>query len=98
MLFIFADTIADDALIAEIKNWEQQNQAPSPLFVIASDEDYANVLYKLRKDGYSILLACKIESKDTPIHFKCIANFIWDWRKLFLANKFVGLPQVNFTL
>ncbi|CAN6362366.1 unnamed protein product [Urochloa humidicola] len=81
------------ALVPDLVSWIARNPPPAHFLLISGDEDYANVLHRLRMSNYNVLLSCpNVGSK----MLRTAATIMWLWEPLvkgaYLDPKYLNQP------
>lgn len=79
--------------MADLVYWIAQNPPPAHFFLISGDDDFANVLHRLRMNNYNILLACPNAGSSVLCS---AATIMWPWEALVegvdLSPKYFNQP------
>ncbi|CAN6380683.1 unnamed protein product [Urochloa humidicola] len=81
------------ALVPDLLSWIARNPPPAHFLLISGDDDYANVLHRLRMSNYNVLLCCP--SVGTKM-LRTAASIMWLWEPLVtgadLEPKYLNQP------
>ncbi|OEL21807.1 hypothetical protein BAE44_0017177 [Dichanthelium oligosanthes] len=81
------------SFMPDLISWIAQNPPPAHFLLISGDQDFANVLHRLRMSNYNVLLSCpNVDSK----LLRAAATFMWLWEPLVkgvdLKPKYLNQP------
>ncbi|CAO2140974.1 unnamed protein product [Urochloa humidicola] len=87
------DVGSHQALVPDLVSWIARNPPPAHFLLISGDEDYANILHRLRMSNYNVLLSCpNVGSK----MLRTAATIMWLWEPLVkgadLEPKYLNQP------
>lgn len=65
--------------MSDLVSWIAQNPPPAHFFLLSGDEDFANVLHRLRMSNYNVLLSCPDSGAKM---LRSAATYMWPWEDL----------------
>ncbi|KMZ58573.1 hypothetical protein ZOSMA_75G00060 [Zostera marina] len=71
---------ADRSILDGLDDYVVRNSPPAHIFMISGDGDFANILHRLKKNDYNVLLACG--SSNCSAALRSAAAICWDWNEL----------------
>lgn len=81
------------SLVPDLVSWIAQNPPPAHFLLLSGDEDFAQVLHRLRMSNYNVLLS---SPNDGSKMMRSAATLMWPWEHLVngvdLVPKYVNQP------